>query len=36
VETFWTWTDHPGDLQGVLSRDQVLDAVTQPRLVDGG
>jgi epoxide hydrolase len=28
VEKFWTWTDHPGDLERVLSRDQVLDAVT--------
>jgi pimeloyl-ACP methyl ester carboxylesterase len=28
VEKFWTWTDHPGDLERVLSRDRLLDAVT--------
>jgi pimeloyl-ACP methyl ester carboxylesterase len=25
LEKLWTWTDHPGDLYAVLSRDQVLD-----------
>ena len=28
VEKLWTWTDHDGDLDAVLSRDQVLDGVT--------
>jgi pimeloyl-ACP methyl ester carboxylesterase len=28
VEKFWTWADHSGDLERVLRRDQVLDAVT--------
>ncbi|GIH07598.1 hydrolase [Rhizocola hellebori] len=28
AEKFWTWTDHPGDLEKVISRDQLLDTVT--------
>ncbi|HCT78972.1 MAG TPA: epoxide hydrolase [Micromonosporaceae bacterium] len=28
AEKFWTWTDHPGDLEKVISRDKVLDTVT--------
>lgn len=36
VEKFWTWTDHAGDLERVLSRDQVLDAVTLYWLTGSG
>jgi hypothetical protein len=25
VEKFWSWTDHPGPLEAVLSRDDLLD-----------
>jgi pimeloyl-ACP methyl ester carboxylesterase len=25
VEKFWTWTDHDGDLENVISRDDLLD-----------
>ena len=25
VEKFWSWTDHPGSLEAVLSRDELLD-----------
>ena len=28
VEKIWAWTDHDGDLNAVLTRDQVLDDVT--------
>jgi pimeloyl-ACP methyl ester carboxylesterase len=28
VEKLWAWTDHGGDLDEVLSRDQVLDDIT--------
>ncbi len=28
VEKLWAWTDHPGDLEQVLSADQVLDNIT--------
>jgi epoxide hydrolase len=28
LEKLWTWSDHPGDLFRVLSREQVLDNVT--------
>jgi epoxide hydrolase len=28
AEKLWAWTDHPGDLGGVLSADQVLDNIT--------
>jgi epoxide hydrolase len=27
-EKLWSWSDHPGDLYDVLSRDQVLDNIT--------
>jgi epoxide hydrolase len=27
VEKFWSWTDHPGALDGVLTRDELLDNV---------
>jgi hypothetical protein len=27
-EKLWTWSDHPGDLFEVLSREQVLDDIT--------
>ena len=25
VEKFWSWTDHDGDIQNILTRDEVLD-----------
>ena len=28
MEKLWAWTDHPGDLEHVLSADQVLDNIT--------
>ena len=28
LEKVWTWSDHDGDLDSVLSRDQVLDDIT--------
>ncbi len=28
AEKLWTWTDHDGDLEPVLSRDQVLDNIS--------
>jgi pimeloyl-ACP methyl ester carboxylesterase len=28
VEKLWTWTDHDGDLDQVLTRDQILDNIT--------
>jgi epoxide hydrolase len=28
LEKLWTWSDHPGDLFEVLSREQVLDNIT--------
>lgn len=28
VEKYWNWSDHDGDLEQVISRDRLLDAVT--------